>query len=123
MILYFTQFKCRKNSLLLQCLHKQSSFFFGFFELLHFRVVNFNDEDTVLGKTRQNKSLYTALKSFTEPTCLSQSTGFCQSSQNVKMQQVSASKIKPMVQHRQPVAHTVDLQSIIRPSELGLVLI
>ena len=116
MILYYTQFKCRKNSLLLQCLHKQSSFFFGFFELLHFRVVNFNDEDTVLGKTRQNKSLYIALKSFTELTCLSQSTGFCQSSQ------VSASKIKPMVQHRQPVAHTVDLQSIIRPL-LGLVLI
>lgn len=38
------------------------------------------------------------------------------------MQQVSASKIKPMVQHGQPVAHTVDLQSIIRPL-LGLVLI
>lgn len=102
--------------------NEQSGFFFGFFELLHFRVVNFNDEDTVLGKARQNKSLHTPLKSFTEPTCLSQSTGFCQSSQTVKMQQVSASKIKPMVQHGQSVAHTVDLQSIIRPL-LGLVLI
>ena len=83
MILYFTQFKCRKNSLhaastfvgtfsliFLQIKKTNSlAYFMAFFELLHFRVVNFNDEDTVLGKARQNILLYTPLKSFTEPTC------------------------------------------------------
>ena len=44
-------------SLILLQIKKTNSLasFMAFFELLHFRVVNFNDEDTVLGKARQSK--------------------------------------------------------------------